>query len=58
MKKSKNFFFNQESIKKLKLDENQMKTVFGGLAETHTKTIKYDRYTTYSESTHVPTPSY
>lgn len=53
MKKTKNFFFNQETIEKLKLDKNQMKSVFGGLTETHTKTITYDRYTNYSESTYV-----
>lgn len=60
MKKQKNLFFSRETLKDLKLDEKQMTKVFGGedpILEitdgSHTKTIKYDRFTTYTESTYV-----
>jgi len=57
MNKEKKFFFKQENLKDLQLDESQMGKVFGGTQEisdgTHTRTINYDRYTTYSESTFV-----
>ncbi len=60
MKNQKKFFFSKENLNELKLTEKQMTKVFGGISEitdpgdgTHTKTINYDRYTTYTESTYV-----
>ena len=61
MKNQKKFFFNKENLKELKLNEKQMANVFGGSTDsildsgdgTHTKTINYDRYTVYTESTYV-----
>ncbi len=59
MKNQKKFFFSNENLKDLKMSEKQMTKIFGGLTSidagdgTHTKTINYDRFTTYTESTYV-----
>lgn len=57
MKNQKKFFFSNNNLKDLKMSEKQMEKIFGGVADlsdgTHTKTINYDRFTTYTESTYV-----
>ncbi len=59
MKSEKKYFFTNENVKDLKMSKKQMTKTFGGDPSldfsdgTHIRTIKYDRYITYTESTYV-----